>query len=144
MPKGARRLGGLEDMIISLYAGGMTVRDIGHHLAATLGTEISRETISKVTDAVTEEVSAWQNRPLEAFYPVIYRALGDQLGHRPHRLLDLRVLRRPVQIVEIDRLDAHAHQGRLAGPLDVTAVPAQDPLTVSGGAVDVELVASCT
>ena len=72
VPKGARRLGGLEDMIISLYAGGMTIRDIQHHLASTLGTELSHETISKVTDAVAEEVTAWQARPLEAFYPVIY------------------------------------------------------------------------
>ena len=72
VPKGARRLGGLEDMIISLYAGGMTIRDIQHHLAATLGTELSHETISKVTDAVVEEVTTWQTRPLEAFYPVIY------------------------------------------------------------------------
>ncbi|MEN3124193.1 transposase, partial [Janibacter sp. LM] len=72
VPKGARRLGGLEDMIISLYAGGMTIRDIQHHLAATLGTELSHETISNVTDAVAEEVTAWQTRPLEAFYPVIY------------------------------------------------------------------------
>jgi putative transposase len=72
VPKGARRLGGLEDMIISLYAGGMTDRDIQHHLASTLGTEISHETISNVTDAVTEEVTAWQSRPLEPFYPVIY------------------------------------------------------------------------
>jgi len=72
VPKGARRLGGLEDMIISLYAGGMTIRDIQHHLAATLGTELSHETISKVTEAVAEEVAAWQSRPLEAFYPVLY------------------------------------------------------------------------
>lgn len=72
LPKGARRLGGLEDMIISLYAGGMTVRDIRHHLASTIGTELSHETISNVTDAVTEEVKEWQARPLEAFYPVIY------------------------------------------------------------------------
>jgi putative transposase len=72
VPKGARRLGGLEDMIISLYAGGMTIRDIEHHLAATLGTELSPESISKVTDAVSEEVIAWQTRPLEAFYPVLY------------------------------------------------------------------------
>ena len=72
VPKGARRLGGLEDMIISLYAGGMTDRDIQHHLASTIGTEISHETISNVTDAVAEEVTAWQSRPLEAFYPVIY------------------------------------------------------------------------
>ena len=72
VPKGARRLGGLEDMIISLYAGGMTVRDIGHHLESTLGTDLSHEAISNVTDAVTEEVTTWQSRPLEAFYPVIY------------------------------------------------------------------------
>jgi putative transposase len=72
VPKGARRLGGLEDMIISLYAGGMTIRDIQHHLAATLGTELSHETISNVTDAVADEVLAWQSRPLEAFYPVIF------------------------------------------------------------------------
>ena len=57
VPKGARRLGGLEDMIISLYAGGMTIRDIQHHLASTIGTELSHETISKVTDAVAEEVA---------------------------------------------------------------------------------------
>lgn len=72
VPKGARRLGGLEEMIISLYAGGLTIRDIQHHLASTIGTELSHETISNVTDAVAEEVTAWQTRPLEAFYPVIY------------------------------------------------------------------------
>lgn len=72
VPKGARRLGGLDDMIISLYAGGMTIRDIAHHLESTLGTELSHETISKVTEAVAEEVAAWQSRPLEALYPVIY------------------------------------------------------------------------
>src|SRR5215471_13250555 len=70
--KGQRRAGGLDDMIISLYAGGMTVRDIQHHLARTLGTELSHETISNVTDAVLEEVKAWQARPLEELYPIIY------------------------------------------------------------------------
>lgn len=72
VPKGSRRLGGLDEMIISLYAGGMTIRDIEHHLATTIGTELSRETISKITDEVLEEVGAWQRRPLEALYPVIY------------------------------------------------------------------------
>ena len=72
VPKGARRAGGLDEMIISLYAGGMTVRDIGHHLARTLGTELSHDTISKITDAVLEEVKAWQSRPLEEIYPIIY------------------------------------------------------------------------
>ncbi len=72
VPKGARRLGGLDEMIISLYAGGMTVRDIGHHLARTLGTELSHDTISKITDSVLEEVRDWQARPLEPIYPIIY------------------------------------------------------------------------
>jgi putative transposase len=72
VPKGSRRTGGLDEMIISLYAGGMTVRDIGHHLARTLGTELSHETISKITDSVLEEVKAWQARPLEEIYPIIY------------------------------------------------------------------------
>jgi len=72
VPKGARRIGGLSDMIISLYAGGMTVRDIQHHLASTIGTELSHETISKITGEVMDEVLTWQKRPLEALYPVIY------------------------------------------------------------------------
>jgi putative transposase len=72
VPKGSRRIGGLDEMIISLYAGGMTVRDIQHHLAATIGTELSHETISKITEAVQEEVAAWQTRPLDAFYPIMY------------------------------------------------------------------------
>ena len=72
VPTGQRRLGGLDEMIISLYAGGMTVRDIEHHLASTIGTDISRETISKIVDEISDEILAWQSRPLEAFYPVIY------------------------------------------------------------------------
>jgi putative transposase len=72
VPKGARRVGGLDEMIISLYAGGMTIADIQHHLARTIGTELSRETISKITDAVLEEVRDWQTRPLEEIYPIIY------------------------------------------------------------------------
>jgi putative transposase len=72
VPKGTRRAGGLDEMIISLYAGGMTVRDIGHHLQRTLGTELSHDTISTITDQVLEEVKAWQTRPLEEIYPIIY------------------------------------------------------------------------
>jgi len=72
VPKGARRVGGLDEMIISLYAGGMTVRDIQHHLARTIGTDLSHETIANVTDAVLDEVKAWQGRPLEEIYPIIY------------------------------------------------------------------------
>jgi putative transposase len=70
--KGQRRLDGLSDMIISLYAKGMTVRDIQHHLQATIGSELSHETISNITEAVAAEVKAWQARPLEAVYPIVY------------------------------------------------------------------------
>ena len=50
----------------------MTVRDIQPHLERTLGTELSHETISNITDAVAEEVKAWQARPLEPVYPILY------------------------------------------------------------------------
>ena len=93
VPKGARRAGGLDEMIVSLYAGGMTVRDIQHHLARTLGTELSHDTISTITDAVLEEVKAWQTRPLEELYPILYLdALvikvrdGHQVGNRSAHL----------------------------------------------------------
>jgi putative transposase len=72
VPKGERRLGGLSDVIISLYAGGMTVRDICHHLPRVYGTELSPDTVSTVTDAVLDEVKAWQTRPLDEVYPIIY------------------------------------------------------------------------
>jgi putative transposase len=72
VPKGERRLGGLSDVIISLYAGGMTVRDICHHLQRVYGTELSPDTVSTITDAVLEEVKAWQTRPLDEVYPIIY------------------------------------------------------------------------
>lgn len=71
-PKHSRRLGGLDEMIISLYAGGMTVRDIQHHLAKTIGTDLSPETISNITDAVSDAVLEWQERPLDESYPVVY------------------------------------------------------------------------
>lgn len=50
----------------------MMIRDIRHHLASTIGTDLSHETILNITDAVSEEVMAWQARPLEEFYPVVY------------------------------------------------------------------------
>ena len=70
--KGQRRLDGLAEMVISLYAKGVTVRDIQHHLLSTLGTEVSHETISNITEAVAAEVKAWQARPLESVYPIVY------------------------------------------------------------------------
>jgi hypothetical protein len=66
------RLAGLDDKILGLYAGGMSVRDIEAHLIDLYGVEIRRDTISRVTDAVIADVEAWPTRPLEAVYPIVY------------------------------------------------------------------------
>src|SRR5215213_3750544 len=66
------RLAGLDDKILGLYAGGMTVRDISAHLADLYGIEIGRDTISTVTDAILDDVAAWRSRPLDAVYPIVY------------------------------------------------------------------------
>lgn len=63
---------GFNDKILSLYARGMTVREIQGHLEEMYGTEVSPTLISSVTDAVMEEVKAWQARPLDALYPIVY------------------------------------------------------------------------
>jgi putative transposase len=63
--KGERRLDGLTGKVISLYAKGMSTGDIQAHLAEIYGTDISRDTISRITDAVVEDLVAWQNRPLD-------------------------------------------------------------------------------
>jgi len=65
-------LKGLDDQILSLYAKGMTVRDIHDHLSELYGTEISRDLISTITDAVLEDVAEWRNRPLDKIYPIIF------------------------------------------------------------------------
>lgn len=71
VPKRTRRLGRVEDMILSLYARGMTTRDIGSHLEEIYGSKVSAATISGVTDVVADEVAQWQSRPLETVYPIV-------------------------------------------------------------------------
>jgi putative transposase len=70
--KHQRRFDGFDDKILSMYARGMTVRDIQEHLSELYGTEISPSLISAVTDAVVDEVAKWQTRALDAIWPVIY------------------------------------------------------------------------
>jgi transposase-like protein len=71
IPKHSRRLEGFNEAIVSLYARGMTTGDIQGHLRQLYGAEVSRELISKITDAVVEEMAEWQSRPLDAVYPVM-------------------------------------------------------------------------
>jgi putative transposase len=91
--KGQRRLDGLTGNVISLYAKGMTTGDIQAHLAEIYGTEISRDTISRITDVVVEDMLGWQNRPLDAIYPVI---LIDAIVVK---IRDGQVANRPIYVV---------------------------------------------
>ena len=70
--KGQRRFTGFDDKILSMYARGMTTRDIQSHLEDIYGVEVSADLVSTVTDSVLEEIKEWQNRPLEALYPIVY------------------------------------------------------------------------
>jgi putative transposase len=70
--KWQRRLPGFDEKVIALYARGMTTREIQGHLKELYGVQVSPALISAVTDAVMEDVRAWQSRPLEAFYPILY------------------------------------------------------------------------
>ena len=67
-----RRFTGFDDKIVSMYARGMTTREIQGHLEEIYGVEVSPSLISSVTDAVVEEVKEWQSRPLEPLYPILY------------------------------------------------------------------------
>jgi transposase-like protein len=72
LPKHARRFTAFDDCIVALYARGLTVREIQGYLAEAYGTEVGHDLISTVTDSVRKEVTAWQNRPLETVYPVVF------------------------------------------------------------------------
>jgi transposase-like protein len=72
VPKHARRLDGFNESIISLYAKGLTTGEISAHLFEIYGAEVSKDTISRITDAVAPELTEWQNRPLDRVYPDIF------------------------------------------------------------------------
>ncbi len=87
--KNQRRLDGVDSMVISLTAKGLTTGEVEAHLAEVYGTSISRETISKITDRVLGELAEWQNRPLDRVYPVIFidaivvKIRDGQVANRP-------------------------------------------------------------
>ncbi|WP_245375157.1 IS256 family transposase [Crossiella equi] len=87
--KRQRRLGGVDEMVISLAAKGLTTGEISAHLAEVYGAEVSRQTISTITDKVVEGMVEWQNRPLDSVYPVIFidaihvKIRDGQVANRP-------------------------------------------------------------
>ncbi|MGI9624855.1 MAG: IS256 family transposase [Acidimicrobiales bacterium] len=87
--KRQRRLGGVDSMIISLVAKGLTTGEVQAHLAETYGTDVSRETVSKITDRVLDDMAEWVNRPLDRVYPVVFidaivvKIRDGQVANRP-------------------------------------------------------------
>ena len=111
VPKHQRRLDGLTGNVVSLYAKGMTTGDIQAHLLEIYGTEISRETISKITDSIVEDMVAWQNRPLDRLYPVL---LIDAIVIK---VRDAQVANRPVYVAIGVNLDGERDMlGLWSGP----------------------------
>src|SRR6266508_264857 len=92
VPKHARRVEGFDEAIISLYAKGLTTGEIQAHLAEIYDVEVSRDLVSRVTDRVSEELAAWQSRPLDRVYPVV---LIDAIHVK---IRDGQVANRPVYI----------------------------------------------
>ncbi len=72
VPKKTRRLSNINSVVLSLYSRGMTTRDIEAHLEEVYGASVSRELISNITEVVVDEIKAWQARPLEEVYPILY------------------------------------------------------------------------
>ena len=89
VPKRARRLGGIDDMVISLVAKGLTTGEVQAHLAEIYGAEVSRQTISDITDRVLDGLAEWQARPLDAVYAVLFldaihvKIREGQVANRP-------------------------------------------------------------
>jgi putative transposase len=104
IPKHQRRLSGFNELVISLVARGMTVRDTQAHLQEIYGVEVSPELISKVTDAVLPELRAWQQRPLDTVYPILYL---DAISVKVRS--DHVVVNRPVYIAMAVDIEGRKH-----------------------------------
>ncbi len=89
VPKRSRRLGGVEDLVISLSAKGLTHGEICAHLAEVYGAEVSKDRITAITDRVMDGLNEWQNRPLDSVYPVVFidcihvKIRDGQVANRP-------------------------------------------------------------
>ena len=89
VPKRVRRLRGVDEMVISLVARGMSTGDVQAHLAEVYGTNVSRQQISTITDAVVDKMAEWAGRPLDAVYPVVFidainvKIRDGQVANRP-------------------------------------------------------------
>ena len=93
IPKRSTRIGKIDDAIISLYSKGMTVRDIQSTLEELYQTKVSPALISQVTEAIQDEVTEWQDRPLEAIYPIIWL---DAIAVKVHQ--DRQIVKKSIYV----------------------------------------------
>lgn len=95
IPKHRRRFPGMDERILSLYARGMSTREIAAHLQEMFGADVSPTLISAITDTVTDEVRAWQSRPLDRLYPILYldclMVKTREAGHAANRAIYLAI-----------------------------------------------------
>src|SRR5579859_96062 len=91
--KRQRRMSGVDELVISLAAKGLTTGEIAAHFADVYGAEVSKDTISRITEAVMEELQAWQSRPLDQVYPVVF------IDAIHVKIRDGKVVNRPVYTV---------------------------------------------
>jgi putative transposase len=99
--KRQRRLSGVEDMVLSLSAKGLTTGEIAAHLAEVYGAQVSKQTISTITDKVMEGMAEWQNRPLDPVYPVVF------LDAINVKIRDGKVANRPIYVALAVTVDGH-------------------------------------
>ena len=99
--KRQRRLSGVDDLVLSLSAKGLTHGEIAAHLAEVYGTEVSKQTISTITDKVMDGMAEWQNRPLDRVYPVVFI---DAINVK---IRDGQVANRPIYVALAVTVDGH-------------------------------------
>jgi len=99
VPKHARRLDGFDEAVVSLYAKGLSTGEIQSHLAEIYVAEVSKDTISRITDSVNAEAIEWQNRPLDRLYPVIF------IDAIVVKIRDGSVANRPIYVVMAVTMD---------------------------------------
>nr|WP_239314154.1 IS256 family transposase [Plantactinospora mayteni] len=99
--KRQRRLSGVDDLVVSLTAKGLTTGEVSAHLAEVYGTSVSKETISTITDRVLEGMSEWQNRPLDRVYPVVF------IDAIHVKIRDGQVVNRPIYVALAVTVDGH-------------------------------------
>ena len=117
MKKRQRRLTGVDEIVLSLTARGLTTGEISAHFAEVYGASVSKETVSKITDKVIEEMNEWSNRPLDPVYPVIF------IDAIVVKVRDGQVRNKPIYVVDRGHRARGTRHPRVCGPAAAVRAP---------------------